>query len=321
MEIFEALVTRIENALQTLPFVLFLNGQCIENTSPLLLNTTENALHITIPKNKHIPQTCYLIHLFDNPILETHTPISQRLYALENSNMTIVEAYYLHDHTTPLLINTLTEIYISKQAFLRHHVQSQSKAMDKLNNTLIVNQEQNSQYIGTFLQTSMGEHDTNITLNLWGPSAIAEIHALTLSSKTQNKTLQVLAHHHSSDCASRTTARGIVNDQGKSHLMGTIHVNPKATHTDARLDTKQLLLSEQAEAKVKPELEIYNDDVQCTHGATVGYLDIDALFYLKSRGIPEADAKKLLIAAFMEPILKHIPSNTLTDLNQEAHGY
>ena len=321
MENFDKLVTHIESTLKTLPFIMFLNGQCIENTSPLLLNTTENVLHISIPKNTQHPQTCYLIHLFDDPKFNAEHPMVQRLYGLENSNITIFEAYYLHDHTAPLVVNTLTEIYLAKNTSLQHHVQCQSKAADHLSNVLIVNQEQNSQYTGTLLQTSMGQHHNHITLNLYEPRAIAEIHALTLASKAQTKTLQVLAHHHSANCTSRTFARGIANDQGKSHLIGTIKVNPKASQTDARLNTKQLLLSEQAEAKVKPELEIDNDDVQCTHGATVGYLDEEALFYLKSRGIPEAEAKKLLIAAFMEPILKHIPLNTFTDINQEAHGY
>ena len=107
-----------------------------------------------------------------------------------------------------------------------------------------------------------------------------------------------------------------------SDFTGTIVVAPNAYKTEARLDNKHLLLSKHAEAKTKPELEIHNGDIHCTHGATIGYLDQDALFYLKSRGIPEVEAKQLLVTAFIQPTLENIPTTALTQhIQGMLHGY
>ena len=114
---------------------------------------------------------------------------------------------------------------------------------------------------------------------------------------------QIGVEHEAPDAVSRQTARGVVGDRAKAVLNGRIHVAPGAQRTDAALTTKSLLLAPTAELNAKPELTIYADDVQCAHGATVGELDADALFYLRSRGVSAATARELLIGGFLAEVV------------------
>ena len=110
---------------------------------------------------------------------------------------------------------------------------------------------------------------------------------------------QVGVEHEATDGVSRQTARGVVGDRARAVLNGRIHVAPGAQRTDAALTTKSLLLASTAQLNAKPELTIYADDVRCAHGATVGELDAEALFYLRSRGVAQAAARELLIGGFL----------------------
>lgn len=121
---------------------------------------------------------------------------------------------------------------------------------------------------------------------------------------SSNNTVEIKTHmqHMVPHCASEQVWRGVLDDQAKALFEGNIVVHPHAQKTDAQLSNKNLLLSKTAEINTKPILEIEADDVKCTHGATVGCLDEQALFYLRTRGIAEADARQLLIDAFMNEI-------------------
>jgi Fe-S cluster assembly protein SufD len=110
-------------------------------------------------------------------------------------------------------------------------------------------------------------------------------------------------HHRVPHCSSKQIWKGVMHDASKAAFEGRIIVHPFAQKTSAHLSNKNLLLSKTAEVNTKPILEIEADDLQCTHGATVGCLDQHALFYLRSRGISEKDARQLLIDAFVQEII------------------
>ena len=114
-------------------------------------------------------------------------------------------------------------------------------------------------------------------------------------------------------CTSRETFKSVLDGSARSIFQGKIIVRPHAQKTDARMATHALLLTDEAEADNKPELEIYADDVQCGHGATSGALDQGLLFYLKSRGIPEKEAEMLLIQAFIAGAVEGIEHAGLRD--------
>ena len=136
-----------------------------------------------------------------------------------------------------------------------------------------------------------------------GDGADIEIHGAWHLSHRQHLDTQINVHHSAGGGTSRQTVRGVVDGSSKAVFNGRIHIAPDAQRTDAALSAKHMLLAATAQAYAKPELEIYANDVQCAHGATMGEIDGDALFYLRSRGIDEAVARDLLVAGFLEEAL------------------
>src|SRR5262249_27761857 len=125
------------------------------------------------------------------------------------------------------------------------------------------------------------------------------VNGVNLLKGTQHGDTTLVVDHAVPHCASRENFRAVVDDRGRSVFQGRIIVRPNAQKTDGKMMTRALLLSDNAEADNKPELEIFADDVACGHGATSGALDEDLLFYLRARGLREKEAQALLIRAFV----------------------
>ncbi|OGT43391.1 MAG: hypothetical protein A3F13_04295 [Gammaproteobacteria bacterium RIFCSPHIGHO2_12_FULL_40_19] len=145
-----------------------------------------------------------------------------------------------------------------------------------------------------------------IEVNFHHPRAALTILGLYQLHDRHSVEIQTTIHHWVPHCTSKQIWKGVLHDASKAAFEGRIIVHPKAQKTSAHLSNKNLLLSKMAEVNTKPILEIEADDVQCTHGATVGCLDQNALFYLRSRGISVDDARQLLIDAFVHEITDDI---------------
>jgi Fe-S cluster assembly protein SufD len=146
-----------------------------------------------------------------------------------------------------------------------------------------------------------------------GAGTVAGIRGASLLRGRQHADTTVVAEHAAVDCTSREVFKTVLDDESRGVFQGKIVVRSKAQKTDAKMATHALLLSENAEADNKPELEIFADDVQCGHGATSGDLDEDLLFYLEARGIPSKDAEALLIQAFVGEAVEGIEHAGLRD--------
>ena len=132
----------------------------------------------------------------------------------------------------------------------------------------------------------------------------------------------MLVEHASPHCSSRQFYNGILDGQSRGVFHGRIIVHKDAQKTDAKQTNRNLLLSDSAQIDTKPQLEIYADDVKCTHGATIGQIEEDALFYLRSRGIDEISARKLLLLAFASECLDRMAPNAARDhVEQLIHGH
>ena len=160
--------------------------------------------------------------------------------------------------------------------------------------------------LGTASRYRLAQYSQGATLrrndlhvSVGGRGAEVEVHCGYRLAEGTHLDTQVGVEHEAADGVSRQTARGVVGARARAVLNGRIHVAPGAQRTDAALTTKSLLLSPTAQMNAKPELTIYADDVRCAHGATVGELDADALFYLRSRGVAEGAARELLIGGFL----------------------
>jgi Fe-S cluster assembly protein SufD len=155
-------------------------------------------------------------------------------------------------------------------------------------------------------------------LHFHGNETVAGIRGVNLLRGKQHADTTMVVDHNSVGCQSRELFKSVLDGESRGVFQGKIIVRPHAQQTDAKMATHALLLSEQAEADAKPELEIFADDVQCGHGATAGDLDEDLLFYLRSRGIPEKDAEALLVQAFIGEAVEGIEHARLRDVLMEV---
>ena len=146
--------------------------------------------------------------------------------------------------------------------------------------------------------------ETHLTLG--GPKAFARLSALYLGAGSQHHDITTRLVHQAPDCGSQQLIKGVLDGAAKGVFQGQIQVAQQAQRTDGQQMSRVLLLSREAEANTKPELEIFADDVACSHGATIGDLEADQLFYLMARGIPREVARSLLIAAFIQEALAQI---------------
>ena len=164
--------------------------------------------------------------------------------------------------------------------------------------TLRIEQARNANVVSHSLLLGGGLVRNNVHPVLAGYGGECLINGLFIGSGRQHLDNYMLVEHRSPHCASRQFYNGILDDRSHGVFHGRIIVHKDAQKTDAKQTNRNLLLNDDAQINTKPQLEIYADDVKCTHGATIGQIEENALFYLRSRGIDEVDARRLLLQAF-----------------------
>jgi len=289
---------------------LFYNDCLLQMPSP----ATDPACHFYWKDNQlsiHVKQDCtlrtplYLIYLGGSETSLKETTRTLQITSEENSHSSIIELFLTQDKH-PSHIQNKTEFTLHKGATLSHYRFAHSFCLGTLFANLTVHQSEHSEYQGFIAALGHAEHHSTIVFELNGRHASTRFNTLMLPRERQKSTLQLLVSHHAAECQSQITARGVLHHQARNTFIGKIKVHPNASQTKARLENKNLVLSNEAQAITQPLLEIYNDNVQCAHGATVGHLDDQALFYLRSRGIAESEAKKMLIGGFIQPMIQNI---------------
>lgn len=145
--------------------------------------------------------------------------------------------------------------------------------------------------------------DLEITVDLAGAGAQARVKVLYLCRADEKVRIRVVMHHLAPECHSTQLINGIAGGRADVRFDGTIVVAPGAQKTEAYQENHNIVLTQEAKVVTKPQLEIYADDVKCSHGATVGQLNADELFYMRSRGIPEAEARTLQMLSFLSPVI------------------
>jgi len=145
--------------------------------------------------------------------------------------------------------------------------------------------------------------DLEITVDLVGAGAQAQVKVLYLCRADEKVRIRVVMHHLAPECHSTQLINGIAGGRADVRFDGTIVVAPGAQKTEAYQENHNIVLTQEAKVVTKPQLEIYADDVKCSHGATVGQLNADELFYMRSRGIPEAEARTLQMLSFLSPVI------------------
>ena len=149
-----------------------------------------------------------------------------------------------------------------------------------------------------------------LTIDLTGAHSEVRLSGIYLCSGHDDVTFDITMHHRTGDCCSRQIFNGLAAGEAKCGFFGKIVIAPDAQRTEAFQENHNILLSDSARVNTKPRLEIYADDVKCSHGATVGKLNEDEQFYMRSRGIPEDEAKVLQMISFVAPALEAVPEES-----------
>jgi Fe-S cluster assembly protein SufD len=222
-----------------------------------------------------------------------------------NSKATIVESYLtLGDAES--FTNAVSEISLADGARLSHYkLQSESPRAFHVG-TMQARQSRNSWYESFSFATGADLSRTNVYTVLEGDGAECVLNGLYLADGTQHMDHQTYVEHIAPNCPSHELYKGILDGRSHGVFNGKVYVHPEAQKTDGKQSNNNLLLSPHARVDTKPQLEIFADDVKCTHGATVGRLDETALFYLRSRGIGMAMARQLLTYAFAADVLERL---------------
>ena len=162
--------------------------------------------------------------------------------------------------------------------------------------------------------------DINVYVDLVGEGAELDLKAMYITRGEEKVNFNILVHHRVPGCRSTQLVKGIAGGNSNVTFNGTIVVAPDAQKTEAFQENHNILLSESAKVETRPQLEIYADDVQCSHGATVGHLDELAQYYMRSRGIPEQEARLLQMVSFLAPVLQHLPSTCRESLTTSVES-
>ena len=236
----------------------------------------------------------------------------------DDARLTLVETF----EGGGALRNAATQIVLGKGASLEHiRVVDESAETTHLANVLCEAGE-GARYRQAGLVVGGRLHRTDISLTFSGEDANAEILAASLLVGGQHSDVTLFVDHAVPGCTSRERFRAVLGGNARGVFQGKILVRPDAQKTDGQMGAHALLLTENAEMDAKPELEIYADDVTCGHGATVGQLDEELLFYLRARGLPERQAKALLIAAFVGEVMEAVENEAAREaFSQRTQGW
>ena len=280
------------------------------------LNTAfvEDGAYVHIPRGTLVEEPIYLLFVSTGDDAPSMSHPRNLIVAEEDSQATFVEDYVSLDGGA-VFCNTVTELVAGDHTVLSHYMIEREHKQAFNISTLRIQQGRSTNVVSHSVLLGGALVRNNVHPVLAGEGGECLINGLFIGNGGQHLDNYMLVEHASPRCGSRQFYNGILDGHAHGVFHGRIIVHKDAQKTDAKQTNRNLLLSDDAQIDTKPQLEIYADDVKCTHGATIGQIEGDALFYLRSRGIDEVSARKLLLFAFASecldrmkqgPVRKHV---------------
>jgi len=290
-----------------------------DNSLLSLNNSFSNKIHnILVKKNYSFKKPLIIYQITNNKVSNTNINFQLNFELEENSSIKIINLS--DDNSEKNFINNLFNFNLGKNAILKNY------KIDKKSNTNIkydyssITQKENS-ISETFIFSSGSDYIKNeVSCNLEGQYSSAFINGIHLLSKNKHHEIRTNTNHLYENTKSYQLIKSVIDDSSKSVYQGKIYVDSKAQKTDGYQSSKAVLLNEQAEFNAKPELEIYADDVKCSHGSASGSLDENSIFYLMSRGLDKKTAKELLINGFLLDVVEKITDEEIKKLLKNMIG-
>ena len=276
-----------------------------DNLTSLNTAFASEGAYIHIPKNTEVEKPIQIINFTTGSEAATLLQPRNLIVVEENAHVQIIER---HQSLTsnPVLTNAVTEIYADKRAFVDYYkIQNDDNKASLVDNSYI---EQKSNSVVSVHTFSFGGNITRNNLNFYqrGEYIDSILKGITIIEGKQHVDHHTLVHHMEPNCESHQDYKGIYDERSTGVFNGKVIVEKEAQKTNAYQKNNNVLSSDKATINAKPQLEIFADDVKCSHGCTIGQLDDDALFYMQQRGIPKKEGKALLMYAFANTVLESV---------------
>lgn len=286
---------------------------CTQNDGIVALNTAfvQDGFFLYVPKGVIIEKPIQLINILRG---DTDFMVNRRLLIVleEGAQARLLVC----DHTMDkkkFLSSQVTEIYAGKNAVFDYYdIEESSLNTNRITSTF-VDQAEKSNVLINGITLHNGTTRNNYRMTFSGEHAEAHLCGMAIADKKQSVDNHTFIDHAVPHCTSNELFKYVLNDSSTGSFSGRILVREGAQKTSAYQTNRNLCATKEAHMYTKPQLEIYADDVKCSHGATVGQLDENALFYLRSRGIPEAEARMLLMFAFTNDVIENVRMDALKD--------
>jgi Fe-S cluster assembly protein SufD len=286
---------------------MFFNKIASKDESLTSLNTAfaYEGAYINIPKSKVVDKPIEIIHFSTGNEAALMVQPRNLVIVGENAHVQIIERHQSLNEN-PVLTNSVTEIFAQKRAIVDYYkVQNDVQTANLIDNTYISQKQESRVAVHTF---SFGGNITRNNLNFFhhGERIDSTLKGITIIGDKQHVDHYTLVNHEQPNCESHQNYKGIFDGASTGVFNGRIYVQKEAQKTDAFQKNNNILLSDKATINAKPQLEIFADDVKCSHGCTIGQLDDNAMFYMQQRGIPKKEAKALLMYAFTSEVTSSI---------------
>ncbi len=286
----------------------------IHSDSFIALNTAlaNGGVFIHIEKGTVIETPIQIINISSS---KENTLINSRnlIVVEENAQVKIIESFEIIDSSAKAFNNSLTEMVIEESAIMDYIKIQNENESGYLINTTQVCQKQKSVFTTNTITLSGSFVRNNLNIVLDGEYIETHLNGLYLTNGNQVVDNHTLVDHRKPNCNSNELYKGIIEDKSSATFNGKIYVRKDAQKTNAFQSNKNILLSDDGTINTKPQLEIYADDVKCSHGTSTGKLDADKIFYLRARGLSETTAKKLLMHAFASEVVDTIKIEALRE--------
>ncbi len=285
--------------------------ETVEKNSFIHLNTAfmQDGAYIYLAANTRLNSPIEILCINTHETSQHFIPLRHILIAEENSHAIIIEKYIdmTSEKNANYFMNTMTECRLGVNSHIEHYKYIRESQRAQHVGHLYVTQQQNSQFSACSLALGGALIRSDVTVKLLAPQAHCQLKGLYYAKDQQQVDHMTQMDHVSPETSSEEFYKGIIDGRARATFNGKLIVRERAIHSKAQQLNKNLLLSAHAEVNSKPQLEIFTDDIQCTHGASIGQLDKDALFYLRARGLTATEATDLLVKAFIQDIIEQMP--------------
>ncbi len=271
----------------------------------------ETGTYIGIEKKTVYEGLIHIIHVTSSKSTNTVSMPRTLITLDQSSEVTILESHIAFNDQIVYFTNALTDIFLGEDATL-HYSKAQKESLNAFHiGQTRVFQERNSNYDGFTLTVGSKLTRNNLNIVLNGEGADTILNALYSIYGQQHVDNHTSVDHRVPNCTSNQLYKGILNNASRAVFNGKVFVRPIAQQTNSYQLNKNLLLGNDCRIDTKPQLEIFADDVKCTHGATIGQLDENEMFYLQTRCIPRNLATKMLVHGFVDDLFSTIKNNTI----------